>query len=219
MSARRRAAGGSSASASGAAGGSMADLEARISSGGEAAAYEGLQLLKSRADRLRIKGDVEASLQLLAKGAVTMLKHSFTTAGSELCSMYISTLTEARLPLSIDVRNVINEIEAAFTPRSCPARRNFLMACVEWSVAIGDRKYGDPLIQSQLGRGVCVCIAHVTLLFCMLLCASMYQNEIVTHNIYVCSAIWCMGDYKGSLRHFAAGEAPHQLWTEVSYHY
>jgi hypothetical protein len=131
MSSRRRAADRSSASAAGGGGGSvLPDLEARICSGGEAAAYEALQLVKSRADRLRLKGDIEASLQILAKSAVSMLKHSYTTAGSELCSMYISTLTEAKMPLTIDVRNVINEIDGAFTPRSSPGRRNFLLSCM-----------------------------------------------------------------------------------------
>lgn len=157
----------------------LSDLETRIASGGEAAAYEALQLIKSRADRMRLKGDTEGSLQLLAKSAVSMLKHSYTTAGSELCSMYIATLTEAKLPLTIDVRNVINEIEGAFTPRSSPGRRNFLLSCVEWSVALGDRKYGDPLLQSMLGRGV-----HACIYICMYMHLYMYIYAFIY--VYIC---------------------------------
>lgn len=127
------------------------DLEAMVCAG-ESSAYEALELYKSKASRFKLKNDVEQAVDVLSKASVVMIAHGYYTCADELCcNQLMQLLNESCKELTIDLRGSINSIDNAFAGSGHEIRHKFLGECVKWSAAIGDRKYGDPLLQTQLG--------------------------------------------------------------------
>jgi hypothetical protein len=131
------------------------DLELMVTSS-SASAYEALELFKFRINRAKSKGDIDLAIQTSCHGAILMLNNAYVNAGSELCRLYASLLSESAIPMSDSVRADILRIDAAFKEPGCPARRDFLSLCIDWSVIVTNQKFGDAEIQTQIGDGTCV---------------------------------------------------------------
>jgi hypothetical protein len=114
-------------------------------------AYEALQLWRSRAIRLKSKGDVDAAMKALSEGAQVELEHSYESAGAELAELFVGLLQETNRPLSDEVREVVYAIDARF-PSASDKRVEYLKGCVKWTIQSGTRELGDPAIQTKLGE-------------------------------------------------------------------
>lgn len=126
------------------------DLEGMVKSSPESA-YEALQLYKSKVSRLRAKQDHAEALSECAKAAALMLKYGYESSGEELSHMFTDMLDTSHKCLTPNIRELMRLISAQYRPGS-EAYANFLKDCLKWSVATGDRLYGDVLLQRELGE-------------------------------------------------------------------
>lgn len=175
------------------------DTLEQLIKGGEASAYEALQLYRSKCNRMKQKGEFLSALGVAAKGSKQLLSNGYENAGAELTTVFTELLLESQLDISPDIRNMINEIDASYqslplkpmsvktvsgTKPPTSNRLEFLKQIVLSSAKYGPREYGDPMFHCQL--------------------ASCMWNLSPQH-------------HRKAVYHFAVGEAPHQLWNQVLY--
>jgi Golgi to ER traffic protein 4 len=128
------------------------NLEEMVSSG-PSGAYEALQLYRSKAIRLKSKGDINGALSSTASGAACLIKNSYITAGAELATMLVDMLDESSKELTPEVRELINQVDDSFPPK-CPQQVEFLKNCVKWTINMGNRENGDPQLHLRLANSM-----------------------------------------------------------------
>lgn len=128
-----------------------ANLEQMVASGPQGA-YEALQLFRSRAIRLRTKNDTIGAIGVLVQGSKCLLANSYENAGAELATLFLDILNESCRDLDGDLRRLISEVELSFSPPSSSHRVEFLKGCVKWSIKMGTRELGDPLLHLTLAK-------------------------------------------------------------------
>lgn len=126
------------------------DLDAMVETG-PSGAYEALQLYRSRAIRFRSKNDLQGALTAAAIGASSLLKHSYTTAGAELATLFVSMIDEDGKDINETIRKTIYEIDESF-PAKSPQQIEFLKGCVKWTINCGSRELGDPQLHLRLAN-------------------------------------------------------------------
>lgn len=126
------------------------DLDAMVETG-PSGAYEALQLYRSRAIRFRSKNDLQGALTAAALGASCLLKHSYTTAGAELATLFVSMIDEDGKDINETIRKTIYEVDESF-PAKCPQQIEFLKGCVKWTISCGTRELGDPQLHLRLAN-------------------------------------------------------------------
>jgi hypothetical protein len=126
------------------------NLEALILTGPEGA-YEALQLFRSRAIRLRSKGDNMGAVTTTATAAKCLLSKGFDNAGVEMTNLFIELLNEFEIEINSEIRFIIQEIDNSFLNPKSPIRIDFLKQCVKWTLKIGQRELGDPGMHIHLG--------------------------------------------------------------------
>ena len=118
---------------------------------GSESAYEALQLYRSKIIRLKNKNNLFESLTLCSIGIINFLKYNYYSEGNELEKLFLDILKESKSELSLDIRNLINNINQAYQANSIQ-HGIFLKECIKYSILIGSRVYGDPLLHKQLGE-------------------------------------------------------------------
>jgi hypothetical protein len=127
----------------------VSEIDAMVKSGDQATAYEALQLYRSRSNRAKQRGDIDAAIRLASQGSKNLLINGYDTAGYEMACVMLELFEENGKDLDPDTRSALIEVDEAFKPDS-PSRIAFLKSCVKWSAAHGQRKLGDPLVHSRL---------------------------------------------------------------------
>ena len=201
----------------------MNNLEEMVK-GGQASAYEALQLYRSKCNRLKLKNDFMQAINVASKGSSVLLLNGYENAGAELSTVLTSLLTESGLDITPEIRNLVNEVDSAFAslpnkelqnngtssgvsnqpikPMLTTSRIEFLKALVVYSMKNGQREYGDPMFHNQLA-----------------LCLWQFKNgEPQFNNTPLNSNAFGMYHRK-ALYHFAVAESPSSLWTRLSEDY
>lgn len=124
------------------------DLESLVTSGPQGA-YEALQLFRSKAQRLRSKGDVNGAIKEAATGAKSLLRHNYDHAGVEMNNLFLEILNENGIEINAEIRHIINEIDDILSEKRT-LRLEFLKGCVKWTIKCGARELGDPKLHVHL---------------------------------------------------------------------
>ena len=167
------------------------DLD-QLLDGGEAGAYEALQLFRSRALRAKGKNDNLSALQTTVEGAIKLIRKGYISASWELCDQLLDFLNDLEsdmadpsireLVFAVDdcLVQMVEGIEEAPNDKGFfRMRRDFLKGAIKWSQAFGKMALGDTALHVRLG-----------------------------------AAMWAV-DYRGATYHYAAGEAPMALAQKI----
>lgn len=116
--------------------------------GGEASAYEALQLYKGRASRASNKGDATAAVRTCVHACALFFREGYAMAGHELASYAAEVLSSHGCPLDFDSRGWVNAMDDAYGENR-ELRYAFLREAISWSRAVGDRFYGEPSFHAR----------------------------------------------------------------------
>jgi len=210
--------------------GAEINLEEMVT-GGQASAYEALQLYRSRCNRLKVKSDFMQAISTAAKGVIALVSNGYENAGGELSAILTNLLDQSGLDISPEIRNIVNEVDAAFgavipaapatsgvveigppkpptstiskTVVETTPRVEYLKALVVYSMKNGQREYGDPMFHSTLGTCLWEYVAKGT-----------NPNTPSPLNPRAFALY-----HRKSTYHFAVGEEPLALWSKISEDY
>lgn len=116
--------------------------------GGEASAYEALQLYKGRASRFSNKNEPAAAARTCVEACALFFREGYVTAGHELAAYAVEVLSSHRCPLDFDSRGWVNAMDDAYAENH-ESRYGFLREAIAWSKAVGDRFYGEPSFHAR----------------------------------------------------------------------
>lgn len=116
--------------------------------GGEAAAYEALQLYKGRASRASNKGDAAAAVRTCVEACALFFREGYATAGHELATYAVEVLGSHGWPLDFESRGWVHALDDAYGDRH-EIRYAFLREAIAWSKTVGDRFYGEPAFHAR----------------------------------------------------------------------
>jgi hypothetical protein len=116
--------------------------------GGEASAYEALQLYKGRASRFSNKNESAAAVRTCVEACALFFREGYVTAGHELATYAVEVLGSHDCPLDFDSRGWVNAMDDAYGDNH-ESRYSFLREAIAWSKAVGDRFYGEPSFHAR----------------------------------------------------------------------
>mmetsp|Transcript_6715 Transcript_6715/g.11020 ORF Transcript_6715/g.11020 Transcript_6715/m.11020 type:complete len:311 (+) Transcript_6715:51-983(+) len=168
---------------------SLADMVAL----NETSAYEALQLHKSKISRLRVAGKYDEALTLTTQAATLQLQQKYENSGNELAILFVDIMTESKLALTPEIRNLVNEIANSF--ESVPSLgAPFLKDCISLTATLGPRQLGDAILHRQLAGKLW-----------RLKAAEKDESGQDEGDEFRVTAVL----------HFAMGEAPEALWQQI----
>lgn len=137
---------------------------------------------------------------MTSQAARLQLQHGYENSGNELGTLFVDILTESKFGLTLECRNLINEIANAF--ESVPSLGvPFLRECLSLSKALGPRLHGDALLHKQLAMK----LWRVEEVRGEAAEKEKEKGEERGETVYRSTAVL----------HFAMAEAPEALWVQV----
>lgn len=182
---------------------------------GQASAYEALQLYRSRCNRLKVKGELLQAINTAGKGAKALLTHGYETAGAELATVVTSLLVEAGLDITPDIRNMLNEIDAAFSSLSAPMTSQKPTSSINIGTLLsGSAAAATPSTSATTTSRIEFLKAVVNW---TMKCGQREYGDPMYH-VMLGTALWdhSKANHRKALYHFAVGEAPQTLWKQIS---
>jgi hypothetical protein len=123
------------------------DLEGMVLNGQEAA-YEALQLYKSKCNRLQLKEDYSGAAAVASTGSIAYITNGYFNAAEELWKIYFDALSKSNIEFNQDVRTVVDRIISAYGDTNDTHKMEFLQYVLKYSIDNGTLLFGNPEIQS-----------------------------------------------------------------------
>jgi hypothetical protein len=124
------------------------DLTEMVKSGAQGA-YEALQLYRSRSMRFKSKNEFAEAINVCSSGSITLLENGYENAGAELAGLFVDLLIELERPVNEETKNALYTVDDKF-PAKSTHRIEYLKACIKWTISVGDRELGDPILHQRL---------------------------------------------------------------------